>query len=417
MTSSSDQPPAEGKFRIAIIGSGPCGKLLANSVIQHPRIAYDQYEADKLPVRPSFGYGIGPQTLRAAEVLNPALGKALHERCTLSDAWLTIYHGGDENQLIQAAKVPEGKRYGRLPRQALLELLDAHAPPEHETKYGKQVVDMKKLEDGLLQLRFQDGSTSTANAVWGCDGMNSVCRRFMEGDRYKPADYSGTIAYRGRVPASQLSEEMKSEFASKMYMFLGVKGWHVQVNPIDGGESINIAAYALRPEYTAKGMDRALAMKNVLGYFPGRNEKVDKLLKLLISSAPAGPQPLFLPTLTQLEPFYNASLCTTTFGDAAHGMPPHLAASLSTVFLGVTTFLRDGLNPLIDRLSCDATNAEIADLIMEAAAAYDVVHRPLAQKLLGLSQEQGELWSGGRTEVEELIRRSRVVWGCADGFR
>ncbi len=64
---------AQDKFRIAIIGSGPIGKLLACSSAPHPRIELVQYEAETLPLRPAVGYGIGPQTLLAARAANPVL--------------------------------------------------------------------------------------------------------------------------------------------------------------------------------------------------------------------------------------------------------------------------------------------------------------------------------------------------------
>lgn len=107
----------------------------------------------------------------------------------------------------------------------------------------------------------------------------------------------------------------------------------------------------------------------------------------------------------------------TTFGDAANGMLPHIAGSMSTGFIGVTVFLHEGLNPLIDRLSSDATNEEIADLVLEASALYDVTHRPLAQKLLDFTTEQGPLWSGGIVDVEELAKRPRFLWSAADDQR
>lgn len=76
------------KFRIAIIGSGPIGKLLACSVAPHPRIEFVQYEADVLPLRPSFGYGVGPQTLHTTKVINPELGQRLEEHCLTSPVWM-----------------------------------------------------------------------------------------------------------------------------------------------------------------------------------------------------------------------------------------------------------------------------------------------------------------------------------------
>lgn len=118
-----------GKYHVAIIGSGPIGKLLVSSVTPHPRIIYTQFEAESLPLRPSFGYGVGLQTLlHSARVLNPTLGRQLRERCIIGPVWMKFYHGGPEDCLIESVKVPNGKVYGRLGRQELLHLLDSFAP-------------------------------------------------------------------------------------------------------------------------------------------------------------------------------------------------------------------------------------------------------------------------------------------------
>jgi hypothetical protein len=72
--------PQQSKFRIAIIGSGPVGKLIIASVVSHPRIEYVQYEAETLPLRPSFGYGIGPQTLATTKKIHPAISEGLYKQ-------------------------------------------------------------------------------------------------------------------------------------------------------------------------------------------------------------------------------------------------------------------------------------------------------------------------------------------------
>ncbi len=104
---------ASGKFRIAIIGSGPIGKLLACSSSPHPRIELVQYEAEMPPLRPAFGYGIGPQTLRATSAINPVLGQRMREQCIISQIWMRWWHGGSEDRLIADVEVPEDKLYGR----------------------------------------------------------------------------------------------------------------------------------------------------------------------------------------------------------------------------------------------------------------------------------------------------------------
>lgn len=100
----------------------------------------------------------------------------------------------------------------------------------------------------------------------------------------------------------------------------------------------------------------------------------------------------------------------TSFGDAANGMLPHIGGSMATGFIGVTTFLHEELNPRIHALNPNASNAEIAEVLMEASIAYERKHKPLAQKLVDYSREQGFVFSGGVTDAEELARRARFLW-------
>lgn len=269
------------RFNIAIVGSGPIGKLLLSSVKSHPRITYSQYEADTLPLRPSFGYGVGPQTLRAAAVINPELGRELRNKCFLGPVWMNFYHGGDEDRLLEPVMVPEsqGGLYGRLGRQELMEMLDSFVPSEHETQYGKRLSDISVTKDDDLQLNFQDGTLTHADAIWGCDGMNSLCRSLIQGSKDCPK-YSGMMAFRGRVPARSVREEVGQDFDKQTFMCLGVKGWNVLVFPIDNGEFINIAAFCVDLEHTKKGRDHIVTLDEVRSYFPGRNQKVDHLLEV-----------------------------------------------------------------------------------------------------------------------------------------
>lgn len=120
-------------------------------------------------------------------------------------------------------------------------------------------------------------------------------------------------------------------------------------------------------------------------------------------------------TLSHLEPFYNPDFCMTSFGDVAGGKSFHLGSPLSPGFIGVTAFLHDGLNPLIDRLSHDATNEEIASLIMEASSLYDVTHRTIAEKLVDADKQQGSIWCSGVVDMKEIMKRPQFLWTCADG--
>lgn len=123
---------------------------------------------------------------------------------------------------------------------------------------------------------------------------------------------------------------------------------------------------------------------------------------------------LDLMAMEKLGSFHSEDLCMTSFGDAANGMQPHIAGSMSTGFIGVTTYLHGELNPLLSKLPLDASDADIHDMLNNAAVGYEQKHRPLAQKLVDYSNEQGKLWSSGELDLEKLSIRPRFLWQAAD---
>jgi salicylate hydroxylase len=122
---------------------------------------------------------------------------------------------------------------------------------------------------------------------------------------------------------------------------------------------------------------------------------------------------LDLTFMENLGAFFNEDLCITSFGDAANGMLPHIAGSMSTGFIGVTTYLHGELNPRLGELEDNASDTEIAEVLTRAGFAYEAKHRPLAQKLVDYSAEQGTLWAGGVLDGEKLSFRPRFLWQAA----
>ncbi|TQS31826.1 hypothetical protein Golomagni_07879, partial [Golovinomyces magnicellulatus] len=242
------------------------------------------------------------------------------------------------------------------------------------------------------------------------------CRQLVQGDAYRPPSYTGFQAFRGKVDAKKVSELVGQDFAVGTYMFIGVEGWHVLIFPIDNNTVTNIAAFCKVPEQ--KKFERAdkVTLEELLSHYPKRNAKIDTLLNLMFTDTPGGCQRLQITHMETLERLTNPELCMTTFGDAANAMTPHIAGSMSCGFIGCTTFLHEEWNPRIlsGSLKADATNEEIAAALNEASLAYEKKHLPLAQELVDISAQQGPLWSGGVTDVEELRRRPLILWNSAD---
>jgi salicylate hydroxylase len=117
--------------------------------------------------------------------------------------------------------------------------------------------------------------------------------------------------------------------------------------------------------------------------------------------------------MKKLGCFVNESLRMTSFGDAANGMPPHMGASMSAGFIGVTNFLHKEWNPRLGNLAVDASKVEIAKMLAEASIEYEKQHRPLSQKLLDYSIGQGKVFMGQVLDVEEMQKRPKFLWRAA----
>ncbi|KAK7993306.1 hypothetical protein PG989_006687 [Apiospora arundinis] len=394
----------EKKYRIAIIGSGPIGKLLACTadLQSHPRLELVQYEAETPPFRPGFGYGLGPQALCAMRAADAALAEKLEKACLLGPSWMTWWHSGSCRGSIAG-----GCAYAR-----------QHGP----VQYGKQLLEIQEVETGgdeetencgsRLELRFTDGTSGNVDAVFGCEGIHSVCRRMLQGPSYHPPEYSGGLSFRGKAPADLVAQGVGDEFVRGQYMFIGTKGWHILTFPIEQGRSVNIASFCFESEPKKKtfGRDQKPTREEVLAYFPGRSERVDKLLNLLIDHTC---QRLELSHLGELGAFTNGNI--TTFGDAANAMTPHMAGSMSTGIIGVAKFVTEW-NSRIQGLAADASDAEITRVFQAASKAYETAHLPLAQKIVKFSQEQQLRWGGGITDHDVLIERFHFLWHCADNM-
>jgi salicylate hydroxylase len=106
--------------------------------------------------------------------------------------------------------------------------------PESKISKGKRLVLIEKGEqDSGYVLHFQDGTSSPADIIVGCDGIKSVVRQHL-GFVDKPM-YSGQMVYRGYVSYNDLTPET-AELLRHTVNFRGPRR-HVLTLPIGNEES------------------------------------------------------------------------------------------------------------------------------------------------------------------------------------
>ena len=113
-------------------------------------------------------------------------------------------------------------------RADLQKLLARHLRAYDRIQYAKRLASYTEPASSRdpVVLKFQDGTQATCDVLVGCDGVHSAVRRTMYADlaneaeargdseeaaRFKALNdpvWSGTVAYRGLVPTSELAEDV-----------------------------------------------------------------------------------------------------------------------------------------------------------------------------------------------------------------
>lgn len=196
--------------RIVIVGAGLGGLALAVALRRYGHAPRVVEQADRF-ARVGAGINVGPNATKALRGLGlePALLKTAH----LPEVWENrVSDTGETIRDIPLGEEAEG-RYGARFLQmhradlhaALVEAVDPAA-----LELGRRLVGTTD-ENGEIELRFADGTTTTADVVIGADGIHSRVRHILFGDQ--PLHFTGRVAYRGIIPAEDLVGVEMAPFA------------------------------------------------------------------------------------------------------------------------------------------------------------------------------------------------------------
>lgn len=126
--------------------------------------------------------------------------------------------GEHEGELIHAQMNATGQR--SVHRAHFLDEL-VKSIPSHRAHFNKRVDKLEDKQDGPVNIHFKDGTTATADAVIGADGIHSVVRAHLLGDEAAKPIYAGSVAYRALVPMEEAVEKLGKEFAQNAYFLCG----------------------------------------------------------------------------------------------------------------------------------------------------------------------------------------------------
>ena len=237
----------ERSIDVAIVGGGIGGLCLAIGLLKYSNIHIQVYEAAHQFGEIGAGVAFGPNAQNAMRLLSPYIHESYMKEATgnmweeYKSSWFQIRHGQGqhEDELITMVENEGGQ--SSVHRAHFLDKL-VKLLPSHVGIFGKHLENIEDNVSSRIRLHFNDGTTATADALIGADGIHSTTRKFLLGDHpaAKPV-FTGSVAYRGLVPMEIATARIGGQFSQNSCFWVG-KDKNVMIYPIDHGEKLNVVA-------------------------------------------------------------------------------------------------------------------------------------------------------------------------------
>ncbi|KAL1800782.1 hypothetical protein ACET3X_001124 [Alternaria dauci] len=401
---------------IAIVGGGLGGLALAIGLLRYG-VRVHIYEASSAFSEIGAGVTFGANATTALHLIDPRLLEGFMKHATFNtdperdSTFNTIRWGMDERRTHGSkagdlafyqndGQQPQGalaglRMRGRIHRARLLDEMVALLPAGI-TSFSKSFESVEEVGNGMLKLRFADGTTSLASAVIGCDGIKSKVRRFVCGPDVQPT-YAHEIAMRAMVPGEEAKQALGVEMAMNSQLYCGYGGYIVTY-PVEHGQFINMVAMPHDQSFTSTwGQDDWTV--------PTSEDEIREKLKgfcpplIDVNAKNHLPSKWALFTLQHNAPYFKNRLCL--LGDSAHATTPHMGA-------GAGMAMEDAY--ILSHLIVAAGSI---DNIEAAFKAYDAVRRPRTQELIQRSMDSALAYDfmiegveDDMSKVEDRINRS-----------
>lgn len=227
---------SKNKLRIAIIGGG-IGGTTAAGLLQ--RAGYQCTVYEQTPEFRPIGAGInffpnGTRVFRFMGLESKMLRAGVQHKIRINRDWDT----GRAFYTYQPSTIAEkyGAPFIAFHRAALHDALASAAAPE-TFQLGKRLRSLHQGESSI-HLHFEDGTTATADAVIGADGVHSKVREAVLDPT--PPVYSGRVAYRSVFPRALLSDPEHTDYTrwwapDRYVVFYSMNQARDEVNLVTGG--------------------------------------------------------------------------------------------------------------------------------------------------------------------------------------
>ncbi|KAH8897792.1 mannitol 1-phosphate dehydrogenase [Thozetella sp. PMI_491] len=388
-------PPLTTPSTIAIVGGGLGGVILGVALLQRG-VPFHIYEAAADFGEIGAGVAFGPNSMRNLALISPQLLEACSKHLTSNEGegeagtfatfrlLRTTEDGNAGDWVFDLRGGPLAKGQDGLPtrcavhRAAFLDEIVKLLPPGCAT-FGKRLVTLDETPgdgSGNIVLHFADGTTASATAVVGCDGIKSATRRYLHGPDAVPV-YAGQWCYRSLVPREVFIEGMGPELALNGQIYVGQGGYLVHY-PVSNGKIINLNIICSREGNVWPHADWQVPCEieemqsDLAGYHP---QLLSFSEKYCMRASSGKPLKWALMDNMHSSPYVRGRVCL--LGDAAHAATPHLGAGAGMAIEDVYA-LSQLLGPGFS-----------SEDIEKTFVVYDALRRPRTQEVVRQARLSG----------------------------
>ncbi len=410
----------EGDVEVAIVGGGIAGVTLALGLLSR-NIKVQIYERGHSFREIGAGIGFTPNAEWAMKVLDErihtAFKKVAAQNATDWFLWVDGYNhdSADPNDVDEKLiyKMYLGERgFEGCHRADFLDEL-VKLMPEGTVKFNQSLDSIVDKDDGeKLLLKFRNGSSETADAVIGCDGIRSRVRQLILGED-NPASYPGyshKYAFRGLIPMEKAKEALGDAKTQTRHMHLGLNA-HALTFPVAGGALLNVVAFVTDPkDWPYKEKFTAPATKSeAVDAFAGFNPAVraimdllpDKLDKWAVFDTYDHPIPRYV----------SGRVCIV--GDAAHAAAPYHGAGAGFCIEDASV-----MAALIEDTARIKSDKGKVERLRAAFDTYNTIRHERTQWLVESSRFVGQMYEWQDPKIgrdaekcgHEIDWRSHKIW-------
>lgn len=298
------------KASIAIVGGGIGGLTAALSLW---KAGFDAHVYEQASAIREVGAGIVLTPNATRLLYRLGLHDKLQKLGVAPVAWRQRRWDDGKTLMVSPVAVESGPpAFVTMHRADFIAMLAQALPPER-LHLGHRLVGFSD-RDGHVDVQFENGTTIKADMLVGADGIHSGVRKSLLGEE-RPR-FTGCVAYRGLVPAEQLSH---LDLPSESQIWLG-PGKHFVHYPVQASRLVNFVCLIDRDAWTKESWTEPGNVADVLDAFDGWHAQV----RSIISAVSAND--IFVWGLFDRLPLARWSAGRVTLlGDSCHPMLPFMA--------------------------------------------------------------------------------------------